>query len=72
MDMASYDSVVAFAERAKGLERLDIVVLNAGVMKVSYDIVESSGHEETIQVNFLSTVLLTALLLPILKAQTLR
>ncbi|KAH6669202.1 putative retinol dehydrogenase 12 [Halenospora varia] len=56
--MLSYDSVVAFAERAKTLKRLDIVVFNAGVM---------AGHEETIQGNFLSTALLTIPLLPILK-----
>lgn len=58
--MLSYDSVVAFAERAKTLKRLDIVVFNAGVM---------TGHEETIQGNFLSTALLTILLLPILKSK---
>ncbi|EHL03593.1 putative Retinol dehydrogenase 12 [Glarea lozoyensis 74030] len=69
LDLASYDSVVAFAERSKSLEHLDIVVLNAAVMKVEHRMVESTGHEETLQVNVLSTILLTILLLPIFKAQ---
>lgn len=69
LDMLSYDSVVAFAERAKTLRRLDIAVLNAGIMKQIHDIAPSTGHEECIQVNFLSTALLTIILLPILKAK---
>jgi NAD(P)-dependent dehydrogenase (short-subunit alcohol dehydrogenase family) len=69
LDMASYDSVVAFAERSKALEHLEIVVLNAAIMKVEHQIVESTGHEETLQVNVLSTILLTFLLLPIFKGQ---
>ncbi|KAG9231665.1 hypothetical protein BJ875DRAFT_382479 [Amylocarpus encephaloides] len=69
LDMASYDSVVAFAERAKSLERLDIVVLNAAIMRVTHALVASTSHEETLQVNVLSTALLTILLLPIFKAQ---
>ena len=69
LDMVSYESVVAFAERAKSLERLDIAILNVGIMNVTYDRVASTSHEESIQVNLLSTALLTVLLLPIFKAQ---
>ncbi|KAF4627994.1 hypothetical protein G7Y89_g10159 [Cudoniella acicularis] len=69
LDMLSYDSITAFAERAKTLERLDIAVLNAGIMKQTHATTSSTGHEDTIQVNFLSTALLTILLLPILKAK---
>lgn len=68
LDMSSYDSISAFVEKAKTLERLNIAVLNAGIMKQTYDIV-STGHEECFQVNYLSTALLTVLLLPVLKAK---
>jgi NAD(P)-dependent dehydrogenase (short-subunit alcohol dehydrogenase family) len=69
LDMLSYESIAAFVERTKTLERLDIAILNAGIMKQTYEIASSTGHEECIQVNFLSTALLTILLLPILKAK---
>jgi NAD(P)-dependent dehydrogenase (short-subunit alcohol dehydrogenase family) len=69
LDMLFCDSITAFAERAKTLERLDIAVLNVGIMKQTHAAASSTGHEDTIQVNFLSTALLTILLLPILKAK---
>ncbi|KAH8646939.1 putative retinol dehydrogenase 12 [Tricladium varicosporioides] len=69
LDMASYESVATFAERAKNLERLDIVILNAAIMRVVHALVASTNHEETLQVNFLSTALLTILLLPIFEAR---
>lgn len=70
LDMSLYDSIKAFASRVKStLARIDIVILNAGVIGLNFKIVESTGHEETLQVNYLSTVLLTILLLPILKAK---
>ncbi|RYP48933.1 hypothetical protein DL768_005295 [Monosporascus sp. mg162] len=69
LDLQSYDSITTFVERTKSLERLDIVVLNAGVMKQFFDLNPSTGHEETIQVNVLSTALLAILLLPVLKAK---
>ncbi|KAK5626217.1 hypothetical protein RRF57_001932 [Xylaria bambusicola] len=66
LDMSSYPSIQEFAERAATLERLDIVVLNAGVLMSAYK--ESSyGWEETLQVNLLSTALLGLLLLPLLE-----
>lgn len=69
LDMASYDSVQAFARRAQqDLQRIDMVILNAGVSNGSFRIAAATGHEETIQVNYLSTVLLATLLLPIVKA----
>ena len=69
LDMLSYDSITAFVERTKTLEGLDIAILNAGIMKQTYNVAPSTGHEETIQVNVLSTALLAILLLPILKAK---
>ncbi|KAJ8128699.1 hypothetical protein O1611_g4936 [Lasiodiplodia mahajangana] len=58
LDYLSYDSIIDFVNRAKDLERLDIVVLNAGIYRTTVNLVPSTGHEENIQVNYLSTVLL--------------
>ncbi|KAJ4859724.1 short chain dehydrogenase domain-containing protein [Trichoderma breve] len=69
IDMESYDSVCAFASRCKSLDRIDIVILNAGLIKTPYTVVQATGNEVTLQVNYLSTALLTILLLPILKAK---
>jgi NAD(P)-dependent dehydrogenase (short-subunit alcohol dehydrogenase family) len=70
LDMSSYTSIQEFAKRAETeLDRIDKVILNAGVINLSYRTVPGTGHEETIQVNYLSTMLLTVLLLPVLKAQ---
>jgi len=70
LDMCSYNSVQAFAKRVdKELLRLDIVILNAGVIGLNFTIVKSTGHVEVMQVNYLSTILLCILLLPILKAK---
>jgi NAD(P)-dependent dehydrogenase (short-subunit alcohol dehydrogenase family) len=69
LDMSSYDSVMAFADRAaKTLTRLDIAVLNAGFCPAKRIVNPSTGHDEIIQVNYLSTALLAVLLLPVAKA----
>ncbi|KAI0976121.1 NAD(P)-binding protein [Xylaria arbuscula] len=68
LDYSSYDSITSFADRARDLERLDIVVLNAGVYRIPR-VILPTGHEEDIQVNYLSTALLTILLLPILEVK---
>ncbi|CAM1509474.1 Fc.00g032130.m01.CDS01 [Cosmosporella sp. VM-42] len=71
LDMASYDSIRAFVARVdKELPCLDIAILNAGMGFTPFKIVPATGHEETIQVNYLSTALLTILLLPILKSKS--
>ncbi|KAK4210259.1 retinol dehydrogenase 13 [Rhypophila decipiens] len=68
LDLCSYDSVQTFAHKASiRLQRIDNVILNAGRARLQYNKVESTGHEETFQVNYLSTILLAILLLPILK-----
>ncbi|KAF5602433.1 short-chain dehydrogenase reductase family [Fusarium subglutinans] len=66
LDMESYDSVAAFATQCDTLPRIDIVILNAALIKPSFSRA-STGHELTMQVAYLSTALLTILLLPILK-----
>ena len=68
LEMGSYKSVQAFAQRAAAeLPRLDMAVLNAGKISVDFEINESTGHEQTIQVNYLSTILLAILLLPVFR-----
>lgn len=68
LDLESYDSVRAFARRAdRELTRLDIAILNAGMMTFRFTLVKSTGHETMLQVNYLSTALLSLLLLPTLR-----
>lgn len=72
LEMASYESIQKFVcQTDEKLSRVDFVVLNAGVWKHSFDLVSTTGHEETFQVNYLSQALLTFLLLPVLKAKSL-
>ncbi|KAF4438713.1 NAD(P)-binding protein [Fusarium austroafricanum] len=68
LDLLSYDSILDFTKRAEYLERLDIVILNAGVHRVVEEFT-ADGYEQMVQVNYLSTMLLIVLLLPILKAK---
>lgn len=67
LDLASYDSVKAFAERANSqLSRVDVLLENAGIAVTKYS--QAEGHERTITVNVISTFLLAFLMLPKLKA----
>ncbi|KAK9351078.1 putative short-chain dehydrogenase reductase family protein-2 [Lipomyces doorenjongii] len=67
LDLSSYESIRGFARKCATLSRLDIAILSAGIMNMAFDISLSTGHEETFQVNYLSTALLALLLLPSLK-----
>lgn len=70
LDMESYDSVRGFATRCEQLPRLDVVILNAGLGKMRFTRAGGNhGREVTIQVNYLSTILLTILLVPVIKAK---
>ncbi|KAL7931838.1 hypothetical protein V8C35DRAFT_103878 [Trichoderma chlorosporum] len=69
LDLESYDSVTQFAERAKSLDHLDIAILNAALFRAEETFSPSTGYEQTIQVNYLSSVLLMTLLLSSLKAK---
>lgn len=71
LDMSSYDSITSFVERAMSLERLDVVILNAGTTRLYFQLHPFTGHEENIQINYLSTVLLAIKILPVLKSKTL-
>lgn len=67
IDMASYSSVLTFAERIKDeLDRVDCFVANAALAKGIYSMAED--NETTITVNVISTFLLMLLVLPKLKS----
>ncbi|KAK1979063.1 short chain dehydrogenase [Colletotrichum cereale] len=68
LDMMSYKSIQAFAERCPALPRIDIVILNSGMSRDDFNL-SPEGHEEMVQINYLSTFLLSILLLPILKSK---
>ncbi|RAL12938.1 NAD(P)-binding protein [Aspergillus homomorphus CBS 101889] len=70
LDQSDYDSVVTFAERTKSLPRLDIAVLNIGIANATRVFNAKTGHDEMIQVNYLSTALLAILLLPVVKEKS--
>jgi NAD(P)-dependent dehydrogenase (short-subunit alcohol dehydrogenase family) len=68
LDLSSFASVRAFAASfLSRYSRLDTLVLNAGIMRVPRARTVD-GHEVTLQTNHLSHHLLTALLLPTLRA----
>ncbi|KZO93407.1 NAD(P)-binding protein [Calocera viscosa TUFC12733] len=74
LDMARWESVLGFADKfikdrqAKG-EGLDIAILNAGIANITYE-QAPTGNEMIVQVNHLSTALLSLLLLPLLEKST--
>lgn len=62
LELESYESVKVFTEKARGLDRLDVVVENAGI---DLEIFRMAGEDEaTVTVNVTSTFLLALLLLP--------
>lgn len=62
LELESYESVKAFAEKARGLDRLDVLVENAGIALEKFRI--AGEDEATVTVNVTSTFLLALLLLP--------
>lgn len=67
LDMESFDSVLAFGKRSQDLPQLDIAMLNAGTFKFDWSTSPTSGIESSLQVNHLSTALISLLLLPVLR-----
>ncbi|KAK1143700.1 hypothetical protein N8T08_006100 [Aspergillus melleus] len=65
LDLASYESVLSFGKRVAELPRLDVVVANASIATPHFQTAE--GHERTITVNVISTILLELLVLPTLR-----
>ncbi|KAI8315821.1 Short-chain dehydrogenase/reductase tropG [Colletotrichum sp. SAR11_240] len=70
LDMESDASVRSFARRCESLERIDFLILNAGVGKMTFEKSnEGKGREVTLQVNYINTMLLAILMVPVLKAK---
>jgi hypothetical protein len=66
LDLTSFESVRQFCRRADAeLERLDVVVENAGVATPHFQ--DAEGFESTITINVISTFLMALLLLPKLR-----
>ncbi|KAJ9064554.1 Retinol dehydrogenase 13 [Entomophthora muscae] len=69
LDLASFDSVKKFASELNKTEsHSDLLVNNAGIMVVPRFQLSEDGNEMQYQVNYLSTFLLTRLLIKKLKA----
>eukprot|EP01117_Protostelium_nocturnum_P000585 TRINITY_DN1066_c0_g1_i1.p1 TRINITY_DN1066_c0_g1~~TRINITY_DN1066_c0_g1_i1.p1 ORF type:complete len:326 (-),score=86.14 TRINITY_DN1066_c0_g1_i1:40-1017(-) len=64
LDLSKYDSVKKFAAKVKELERVDVVLANAGIATRKF--VKAEENESTITVNVVSTFLLAFLMIPIL------
>ena len=65
LDLASYESTKQFVKRAEGLNRLDAVVENAGIVTRLFKVAED--NESTITTNVVSTYLLALTILPKLR-----
>lgn len=69
LEMTSYASIQEFVVRVKTERtRLDFIILNAGMMSPDFGLCPT-GHEQVIQVNYLSTFLLAILMLPVAKSK---
>ncbi|KAF9069760.1 short-chain dehydrogenase [Rhodocollybia butyracea] len=67
LDLSDFSSISTFATQAnKTLDRLDILVENAGVAKTGQYFVTNDGWEEMFQVNGLGTTMHAILLLPVI------
>jgi retinol dehydrogenase-12 len=66
LDLKSYASTKAFAQKVtRELDRLDVVVANAGILTYNFEMAEED--ESTITVNIVSTFLMSIMLLPKLR-----
>lgn len=65
LDMASYSSVLGFVEKAKELQRVDVLIANASIATLNYAVAED--NESTLTVNVISTFLLVLAMLPKMK-----
>ncbi|KAJ5998712.1 short-chain dehydrogenase/reductase family protein [Penicillium sp. IBT 35674x] len=68
LDAERYDSIQAFTKTLKQeAPTLNILILNAGINRFNFER-SPTGHEATVQVNYLSNVLLLVELLPYLES----
>ncbi|PBP21262.1 short chain dehydrogenase [Diplocarpon rosae] len=70
VDLGSYESVKQFCTQVATLDRLDVLVENAGIATSYY--AELEGMESTVTVNVISTFLMALLSLPKLRADALK
>ncbi|KNG87774.1 hypothetical protein ANOM_004606 [Aspergillus nomiae NRRL 13137] len=66
MDMTSYTSIYTFRTKLQQYSQLDVAILNAGMYSTDFNLCPETELEETLQVNFLSTCLISLLLIPLL------
>ena len=66
LDMSSYASIKDFAEKAKTLDRVDVLLENAGVMSFDWNLAVE-GSETTMAVNVYGTIMLALLMIPLMK-----
>lgn len=66
LDLSCSTSTKAFAKRAQSLERVDVLLENAGVSPGKWEMA-SEGNEMTIQVNVINTLLMAVSMLPKLR-----
>jgi len=74
LEMSTWEGVKSFAskfiaDRKTAGEGLDIVILNAGMVNLDFELAPT-GNEAVLQVNTLSSALLSLLLLPLLESST--
>ena len=62
VDLSNYETVKAFAERVKTLDRLDALIQNAGILTTVFSVAE--GQESTITVNVIGATLLVLSVYP--------
>jgi retinol dehydrogenase 12 len=67
LDQESIKSVIAFGTRVQELPRLDVAILNAAIFKFDWSMPAETDFEASLQVNHLSSALLTLYLLPVLQ-----
>lgn len=67
LDLASIGSIRSFVDRMRPMEKIDMLINNAGVMAVPERRLTFDGFEMQFGTNFLGPFLLTALLMPVLR-----
>jgi NAD(P)-dependent dehydrogenase (short-subunit alcohol dehydrogenase family) len=70
IEFSSYNSIRAFVARCESsLKTIDYIIISAGEVLPKCQINPDTGFEAMFQTNYMSTVLLTTLLVPVLKSK---
>ncbi|KAG9498355.1 hypothetical protein J7337_009160 [Fusarium musae] len=70
LDLSKSESIQTFANRVDTLDRLDVIMANAGIMTKTFTRVE--GNESQITVNVINTMLLSLMVLPAPRASAIK